>query len=164
MKKIIALAVAVVAVAIAGSEAQAQFSNGYQFGAGVNSAQHNPGFGFSSFLGRGFASRQARPPYFAQFPPVYYSGIVRRPYGISPYAAPAGVVPVEMSHAIAPAEPVVVKNPFFNKNKTAPVSVVDKGEEDEKATKNKSTKVTNKFFKANQEVVGSIMHASFEDN
>lgn len=29
-----------------------------------------------------------RPPYFAMFPPVYYSGPVWRPYRLSPYARP----------------------------------------------------------------------------
>jgi len=31
---------------------------------------------------------QRMPPYFAMFPPVYYSSPVRRPYGLSPYAWP----------------------------------------------------------------------------
>lgn len=172
MKKIIALAVAFAAVAIVSApEANAQsfsFNNGYQFGAGVN-ANHlrrncNPGFGFGTYFGSAFQNvqRQVRPPYFAEFPPVYYNGIVRRPYGISPYAAPAGVAPVEMSHAAKGVEPVVVSNPFFNKNNAAPISVIEKVE-DSKSTKNKSTKINNPFFKSNlQEEPGSIMHASYD--
>lgn len=31
---------------------------------------------------------QQEPPYFALYPPVYYSYPVRRPYGLSPYAWP----------------------------------------------------------------------------
>ncbi len=31
---------------------------------------------------------QRTPPYFALFPPVYYSSPVKRPYGLSPYAWP----------------------------------------------------------------------------
>ncbi|HMP78911.1 MAG TPA: hypothetical protein PKD54_05625, partial [Pirellulaceae bacterium] len=51
-------------------------------------------------------------PYFAKFPPVHYSGIVPRPYGISPYAAPPGIMPVEMM-VPAPTAPAVIKNPFY---------------------------------------------------
>jgi len=163
MKKIIALAVAFAAVAITGSEANAQFSfnNGFQFGSGLNAAS-------CTHFGGGIATRQDRPPYFAEFPPVYYNGIVRRPYGISPYAAPAGVAPVELSQAIAPTEPVVVKNPFFNKNNAATASVVESSEEDLKSTDNKSTenksiKIVNPFFGSELER-GSVLQASFETN
>ncbi len=60
--------------------------------------------------------RPAFPPYFALHPPVHYSDqIVRRPMGISPYAAPAGVLPAEMTINAAPTVPQVVKNPHFEK-------------------------------------------------
>jgi hypothetical protein len=168
MKKIIALAVAFAAIAIvAGPEASAQsfsFNNGYQFGAGANAGglnlgHRNRGFGFGGIISRG-VNRPARPPYFAEFPPVYYNGIVRRPYGISPYAAPAGIRPVEMNHAPEEAQPATVRNPFFNKNKNTPVSVM---EEDKTSTDNKSTQVfTNPHFNAIPEADASVMHASFE--
>ena len=58
-----------------------------------------------------------RPPYFALFPPVYYSDqVVRRPMGVSPFAAPPGVMPVEMT---VPAVPQHVVNPFFNRDPAA---------------------------------------------
>ena len=40
---------------------------------------------------------------------------IKRPYGISPYAAPAGVRPVEIDY-FKPVltNPVVVKNPYYN--------------------------------------------------
>jgi len=166
MKKIIALAVAFAAVAIIGSEANAQsFNNGFQFGAGINAS----GLASGTFFGRGI--NRVRPPYFAEFPPVYYNGIVRRPYGISPYAAPAGVVPVELSHAVSPKEPVIVKNPFFKQNNAAPVSVVEAGEEDLKSTKNKSTKniskrIANPFFNTELKELepGSILQASYDSD
>ncbi len=173
MKKYIALAVAFAAIAIvAGPEASAQsfsFNNGYQFGAGARaSGAHghhrgfqNPGFGFGTVFGRGF-SRQARPPYFAEFPPVYYNGIVRRPYGISPYAAPAGVTPVEMTVKAVSIDPMTISNPFFNKNGNPPIPVVETGEEELKTTTNKSTKTTNPYFENVPENSGNTMHASFE--
>jgi hypothetical protein len=188
MKKIIALAVAFAAISIvAGPEANAQsfsFNNGYQFGAGANAAHHgrglggicNPGFGFGTFFGqRSFiVDRQVRPPYFAEFPPVYYNGIVRRPYGISPYAAPAGVTPVEMQVAKKGVEPMVVSNPFFKKrqNETVrsnnPLSILETGSEEEvmkdaKSTRNKSTRIMNPYFKSDRSI-SPIMHASFDAN
>ena len=51
-------------------------------------------------------------PYFAKFPPVYYSGIVKRPYGISPFATPPGIIPTELQVAVP--KPVTISNPFFN--------------------------------------------------
>ncbi len=54
-------------------------------------------------------------PYFALFPPVYYSHVVPRPYGYSPFALPPGVQPAE---AIAgpPEEATEIINPFYHPN------------------------------------------------
>ena len=140
MKNSIALAVALVAIAIvAAPEANAQnFHNGFQFGSGI----HASGGSF------GFRSGRVRPPYFAEFPPVYYNGIVRRPYGISPYAAPAGVVPVELNYRPENiAEPIVVSNPHFSSSISKPVSAEEKqSETTDSQTDNKSAKITNPFF------------------
>ena len=54
--------------------------------------------------------RFEEPTYFSKFPPVYYSHHVARPYGISPFAAPPGIVPVEMGMGLPPAK---VVNPYF---------------------------------------------------
>jgi hypothetical protein len=127
MKRVLALAVAMTAITMmAETDANAQgYHQGYNFGVGVNAAVR-PGIRYGNYyhrrgliglnqfrdnsLSRDF--RREKPPYFAQFPPVYYSHIVKRPYGVSPYAAPSGIVPVEM---LGPApDPVSVKNPFFS--------------------------------------------------
>ena len=48
-------------------------------------------------------------PYFAAHPPVYYSHIVPRPYGWSPYAYPPGTPMPEVAPAPAPeVAPTVV--------------------------------------------------------
>lgn len=60
------------------------------------------------------------PPYFALHPPVYYEGIVKRPYGISPFAAPPGVLPVEMTVKV---EPKTVLNPYYNRGNNASPSI-----------------------------------------
>lgn len=138
------MASAVVAVcAMSTTDVSAQdYNAGYRFGAGLNYSQGhafrgNRGFPFA-FGGRiGFSPRHEAPPYFAQFPPVYYSGIVARPYGVSPYAAPPGIAPVEMQVP----QPVSVTNPYFNQE-MAPVS--DKQEVDVNAD-NKSTQIFNPY-------------------
>jgi hypothetical protein len=56
------------------------------------------------------------PPYYAIYPPVYYSPHINaRHYGASPYAWPAGFEPT--SYAVSryveePAEPLMVVNPY----------------------------------------------------
>jgi len=120
MRTLLTLALAVAAFAtmsMTESTAQAQaYNNGYQFGVGAN---FGGGFGGGQCFGFGrTAQRRAGLPYFAQFPPVYYSHIVRRPYGISPFAAPPGIAPVELS---VPASPITISNPFFDQE-VAPVS------------------------------------------
>jgi hypothetical protein len=52
---------------------------------------------------------QPKIPYYALYPPVYYSYPVARPYGYSPFALPPGVEPVE------PQEPMAeeIINPFY---------------------------------------------------
>ncbi len=178
MNKFVALAVAVVAVAIAGQDANAQsfsfnkgsFNTGYQFGAGVGAARGihprgfglvNQGFGFGPFVGARSFGRPVRPPYFAEFPPVYYSGIVKRPYGVSPYAVPGGIEPVEMRYQKKAVEPVVINNPYFNRHNDQPVSAIEK-KDDVKATKNKSTRVINRFYSTEPVSHGPIVNASFD--
>ena len=104
MKRMIAVMTAVIAISAAGvQEANAQdYRGGYQFGVGIRAAA----------VGGCCGMQREQPPYFAKFPPVYYSHIVRRPYGISPYAAPAGIAPVEMS--VPMSKPVTKLNPYFN--------------------------------------------------
>lgn len=153
MKNSIALAIALVAIAIfAAPEANAQtFNQGFLFGSGINAAG-------------GIRSGGLRPPYFAEFPPVYYNGIVRRPYGISPYAAPAGVEPVELRYQNETVKPVVVNNPHFNKVNSRPISIMDdeKDLQTQADLKNKSVRIANPFFDNSPDSLGSVMQASFE--
>ena len=167
MRKFLAVAIAFSAVAIfASSETHAQRNGpGYSFGIGLNQAAQAGvygGFGgLNGFNGIGFgfrgAARQERQPFFAINPPVYYSGIVRRPYGISPFAAPAGITPVEMQ--IPVADPVTVTNPFFNK--MSPASEVAE-EAVDTDTKNKSTMVTNPYIVSEPEDFQLTLPASYE--
>lgn len=139
MKTLVRTTLALAAVALfsmTASDANAQqYGTGYSYGLGFSQGTtfYSPGRTGLLGNGRGFVRRGARRggvvpfgfgigggllersedlPYFAKFPPVYYNGIVKRPYGISPFATPPGIVPTEMQ--VAPkvvAERVV--NPYF---------------------------------------------------
>ena len=81
--------------ALAASEARAQAGGG------------PTALGYA-FFGNGLYNSYDRPPFYALFPPVYYSYPVARPYGYSPFAYPPGFTTPE-------GEPVQAKeviNPF----------------------------------------------------
>ncbi len=131
----IAVAVAALCCGIFGSQTQAQsvyakhLRDGYGFGVGNSygfSVGQGGGFRIpgGSVFGGGFVVSNPREdvPYFAKYPPVYYNGIIARPYGISPYAAPPGIVPVEMMTMPA-AEPIVITNPHVIPPATTPADV-----------------------------------------
>lgn len=87
------------------------YGDGYGFGMGLQSP---------FFVGNfGYVRPSEEIPYFAKFPPVYYSHIVPRPYGVSPYATPPGIVPTEFM--VQPlAQPEVIRNPYVDQELVAP--------------------------------------------
>lgn len=48
-------------------------------------------------------------PYFALHPPVYYSGVVPRTYGYSPFAYPPGTMTPDL---VCVVQPVTINNPY----------------------------------------------------
>jgi hypothetical protein len=52
-------------------------------------------------------------PYYAAFPPVYYSAPVPRTYGYSPFAYPPGVMTPDVECA-----PLAIENPYFQGSAT----------------------------------------------
>ena len=112
MKRLIAIAAALAAIVIClegTTQAQSLLNpSGFPYPNYIQQGlQGGPGaFG-------GFNRSREQPPYFAKFPPVYYSHVVKRPYGVSPFAAPAGIVPVEYRVPRPIPKPMVINNPFF---------------------------------------------------
>ena len=151
MKRLLLLAVAIATVTfVTQSDANAQgYLNGYQFGTGLIASDFQRGrfpdrfLGFNAFRDFDRIRTRVRPetqPYFAVNPPVYYSHIVKRPYGVSPFPAPSGILPVEMQ--IGPAVPVTIKNPFFNQE-VAPAKAPAQPKEN---TDHKTTWVPNPYL------------------
>jgi hypothetical protein len=141
------------AVALAGLAASAAAQDdGYRFGVGIDYARGGGAcrhFGLErNFFGLPIAPtpRIDAPPFFALYPPVYYSqDIVARPYGVSPYAAPPGIEPVEFSRP----SPVRQTNPYYVDPNAVPVpnpAPATPESTDNKATMIQST--TNPFYDA----------------
>lgn len=57
--------------------------------------------GFGGYGGYNVYTNSDRPPFYAMFPPVYYSYPVPRPYGYSPFAYPAGTMTPEILAPVA---------------------------------------------------------------
>ena len=79
------------------STANAQFLSGGGYGLGFFNYGQNDGFNSN------------RIPYYALYPPVYYSYPVARPYGYSPFAYPPGTMTPQVSPNAAAIE---YRNPF----------------------------------------------------
>jgi hypothetical protein len=69
------------------------------------------GYGYGGYwdIGRLYSVLSQNVPYYAAFPPVYYSYPVPRTYGYSPFAYPPGVRTPEIEFV----EPLAINNPFF---------------------------------------------------
>lgn len=182
MKRFLIAAIAVFAITIlfnSNSDAQT-YGHGYRYGAGLSQAFgtgsshigfrgirgrrgigiNYGGFGYGGF-GFGTGGRVEGQPFFAVNPPVYYSGIVRRPYGISPFPAPAGILPAEMQ--VPQAQPITISNPFFNE--AMPASETLKAAKE--GVKNKTTKtgpmtIRNQYIAPEVQIQGQVGFASLE--
>jgi hypothetical protein len=87
------------------------YGGGYAYGIWNNASFYNGGI-YASPL-----------PYYAQFPPVYYSHqITARHYGASPYAWYEGQAPITYVPMVSPrsvAMPVMIDNPYIPDAKPA---------------------------------------------
>jgi hypothetical protein len=76
------------------------------------------GYGYGNGWGWGWnqpTTYRPAPPYFALYPPAYYSHqITARHYGASPFAWPAGMEPITY---VPQTQPAVIVNPNASSNK-----------------------------------------------
>lgn len=109
-------------------------------GAGPAQAQvFAPSYGFAGGTGPYNMYTQDQPPFYAMYPPVYYSRPLSRTYGFSPFAYPPGYstpqnyftspqglqtsalydtnAPPQMATTVAQATPLVIENPFVHPRK-----------------------------------------------
>ena len=68
------------------------------------------GYGFGFDIGRLYGVLANNVPYYAAFPPVYYSAPVPRTYGYSPFAYPPGMMTPDLAEEVAPVE---IINPHY---------------------------------------------------
>ena len=82
--------------------------------------------GYGGYGNYGWGFNQATnyvpaPPYYAIYPPVYYSSqITARHYGASPFAWGPGMQPITYADQYSPPaapEPEMIENPFVSSNK-----------------------------------------------
>lgn len=110
-RRVILGAAVAVLLAAGASSAKAQV-----FGAGAY------GLGFYNYSGNYYGGNY-RIPYYALFPPVYYSYPVARTYGYSPFAYPPGTMtPEAPKQEVAPVEyinPLVPQRDAASPDKTA---------------------------------------------
>ena len=84
------------------------------------------------FFGNGLYGQLSgqSPPFYALFPPVYYSAPVPRPYGYSPFAYPPGfttpeVEPIQAKQIINPYVPSKPVTPSSDRTAMAPKVIVN---------------------------------------
>ena len=75
------------------------------------------GFGYGFDVGRLYGVLAQNVPYYAAFPPVYYSAPVPRTYGYSPFAYPPGTATPEIS--VQPVAAKEILNPYVPAATTA---------------------------------------------
>ncbi|HTU26872.1 MAG TPA: hypothetical protein VMF30_15805 [Pirellulales bacterium] len=109
--------------------------------AGANSAQAQifaPSYGFAGGTGPYNLYIQDTPPFYAMYPPVYYSQPYSRSYGWSPFAYPPGFGTPQTSltspqgvqtsavydqnavpapETVAVVQPLTIENPFYKPSK-----------------------------------------------
>ncbi len=97
------------AASMCASTAKAQFMSGGGYG-----------LGFFNYGNTGVYME--RIPYYALYPPVYYSYPVARTYGYSPFAYPPGT----MTPQSAPAAAAMFRNPYVKPQQPVAAEAVDK--------------------------------------
>jgi hypothetical protein len=118
MKRLFMLfALAALVAATTFETAEARGGGGRGFGRGGAGCGLGGGLGFIGGFGGGcgwdiaelYRELYNNLPYFALHPPVYYSDVVPRTYGYSPFAYPPGTMTPDLACL---AQPVTINNPY----------------------------------------------------
>src|SRR5262245_2396973 len=107
------------AVCLAASFAAARPAAATQYGSDACYGGYG-GWGYGGYwdIGRLYAVLANNVPYYAAFPPVYYSYPVPRTYGYSPFAYPPGV----MTPEVEMVEPLTINNPYVKGVEVSPAA------------------------------------------
>ncbi len=128
LRRSLLLAVVLALASIFAGNASAQCAGGGPF---------YGGYGFGAWdVGRLYGVLSRNVPYYAAFPPVYYSVPVPRTYGYSPFAYPPGVMTPEVEFS----QPVTINNPYFKGEKVEPAKLQRKSTPADKTTSTAPTK------------------------
>ena len=92
------------------------------------------GYGLGFGMGLLYRNLDYNIPYYAAYPPVYYSQPVARPYGYSPFAYPPGVRTPQI--VVEPVEPATIINPHTEQ----PASNASNDAAEEKMTSTRQAK------------------------
>ena len=106
------LAMALAFAVVETDEVQAQCGVGYNYG----------GYGYD--VGRLYGVLSQNVPYYAAFPPVYYSAPVPRTYGYSPFAYPPGTQTPDLPNPTVAAKEIF--NPFVRASEVVEQKEADK--------------------------------------
>ncbi|MGI9427097.1 MAG: hypothetical protein ACR2NM_00450 [Bythopirellula sp.] len=112
------------------------------------------GYGFGFDVGRLYGVLAQNVPYYAAFPPVYYSAPVPRTYGYSPFAYPPGTATPEIAAPIVAAKEIL--NPYVPASTSAETET-----EADKVTQRDSTPVPLAIMNpyVDSSMVGPELHA-----
>ncbi len=120
LRRLALLAILVATLGAAAPRAAAQYD-------GCAGGYGGYGYGYWD-IGRLYGVLAQNVPYYAAFPPVYYSYPVPRTYGYSPFAYPPGV----MTPEVEMVEPLAIDNPYVTdpsqsaKSAPAPKAAADR--------------------------------------
>ena len=109
------LLAALVCPLVTSGDAQAQY--------GLHGGCGGYGHGYGYDVGRLYGVLAQNVPYYAAFPPVYYSAPVPRTYGYSPFAYPPGTVTPDIAPMVAAKE---ILNPYVSLPSDLEEPLVDK--------------------------------------
>lgn len=122
---------------------------------GSQCGMYGYGFGYGYDVGHLYRVLAQNVPYYAAFPPVYYSAPIPRTYGYSPFAYPPGTMTPELELPVMAAKEII--NPFVKLEEKAEEPAADKVTQDQ-STATMPLAIVNPFVTS--EPAGPILRAA----